>query len=133
MEQLRRLTGWEQVSVAIKRGNLVVSKPGFIADFQMLDDLVRFTLELHDQLLLASAQGIDFVNDNSAAIFDQVKCPICSEEIVHDLVVCTRCKTPHCRDCWQYNGQCATFACSETRFLQVGGPAQEASSPRESS
>jgi len=58
-----------------------------------------------------------FVNENQASIVVDVKCPICSEEIMHDMVVCNGCKTPHCRDCWQYNGQCATFACGEKRFL----------------
>ncbi|MEL7497202.1 MAG: RING finger protein [Planctomycetota bacterium] len=120
LEQLRRHTGSDQVAVSIRRKVMRIKKPGIIDDYQQLDDFVRFGLQLYDQLLLEQAQGIDFVNDQTASVIDDVKCPICSEEIVQDMVVCTRCKTPHCRDCWQYNGQCATFACSETRFLQVG-------------
>lgn len=26
-------------------------------------------------------------------------------------VICRECSTPHHRDCWQYNGHCATYSC----------------------
>lgn len=120
LEQLRRHTGNLQLVVSINRGTLSISKPGYIKDYQLLDDFIRFSLELFDQLMLGSAEGIEFVRENEAAVVSDVKCPICSEEIIQDMVVCTRCKTPHCLDCWQYNGQCATFACSETRFVRAG-------------
>ena len=71
--------------------------------------------------MLGKVSGIEFVREDEAAVVNDVKCPICSEEITHDMVVCTRCKTPHCHDCWQYNGQCATFACSETRYVRADG------------
>jgi hypothetical protein len=120
LEQLRRHTGNLQLVVSINRGTLSISKPGYIKDYQLLDDYIRYSLELFDQMMLSSIEGIEFVRENEAAVVSDVKCPICSEEIIHDMVVCTRCKTPHCLDCWQYNGQCATFACSETRFVRVG-------------
>jgi len=120
IEQLRRHMGNNEVIISISRGGLLVSKPGYIKEHQPLEDFVRFSLELFDQLMLVNAKGISFVNEDEASIVSDVKCPICSEEIIQDMVVCTRCKTPHCRDCWQYNGQCATFACSETRFLEAG-------------
>ncbi len=120
IEQLRRHMGNNEVQISLGRGNLVVSKPGYIKDFVSLEDFVRFSLELFDQLMLVDAEGIEFVNSHQASVVDDVKCPICSEEILQNLVVCARCKTPHCQDCWQYNGQCATFACSETRCLYVG-------------
>lgn len=120
IEQIRRHTGSNEVNISLSRGALVVSKPGYLKDHQPLEDFVRFSLELFDQLMLVNAEGIAFVNDDEASIVGDVKCPICSEEIMQEMVVCTRCKTPHCRDCWQYNGQCATFACSETRFVQIG-------------
>jgi hypothetical protein len=120
IEQLRRHMGNDDVHVTVSRGNLVVSKPGYIKDYVALEDFVRYSLELFDQLMLVNAVGIEFVNADQASVVDDVKCPICSEEIMHNVVVCSRCKTPHCQDCWQYNGQCATFACSETRCLYMG-------------
>ena len=120
LEQLRRLTGNQQLVMTINRGSLSINKPGYLKDYQQLDDFIRYSLELFDQLMLVGAEGIEFLKENEAAIVANVKCPICSEGILHDMVVCARCKTPHCLDCWQYNGQCATFACSETRFIQAG-------------
>jgi len=117
IEQLRRhLRDWE-VLITIDRGKLLIAKPGYIKEHQELKDFVRLGLNLFDQLMLVDVKGISFVNENQASIVVDVKCPICSEEIMHDMVVCNGCKTPHCRDCWQYNGQCATFACGEKRFL----------------
>ena len=120
IEKIRRHMDDNEVTISLSRGALVVSKPNYIKEHQALDDFVRYSLELFDQLMLVNAEGIAFVNEDQASIVDDVKCPICSEEIMHEMVVCTRCKTPHCRDCWQYNGQCATFACNETRFVQTG-------------
>ena len=120
IEQLRRHLREREVLIKIERGNLLVAKPGYIKRYQDLEDFVRFSLNLFDQLMLLDVEGIEFVNENQASVVSDVKCPICSEEIIHEMVVCTRCKTPHCRDCWQYNGQCATFACAETRFISTG-------------
>ena len=120
IEQLRRLGGNNEIVISISRGSLTVGKPGYIKDYVALEDFVRLSLELFDQLMLVDAEGIEFVSENQATVVADVKCPICSEEIMHNMVVCSRCKTPHCQDCWQYNGQCATFACSETRCLHMG-------------
>jgi hypothetical protein len=119
IEQLRRHMDNNEVHVSLGRGSLLVSKPGYIKDYVALEDFLRFSLELFDQLMLVDAEGIEFVNADQASVVDDVKCPICSERITQNLVVCARCKTPHCQDCWQYNGQCATFACSETRCLHM--------------
>ncbi len=121
LEQLRRHTEKHELCVTLNRGSLSIAKPGYIKDYQQLDDFIRFSLELFDQMMLVGAEGIEFLHENEAAVVEDVKCPICSEAILHEMVVCTRCKTPHCLDCWQYNGQCATFACSETRFVRPGG------------
>ncbi len=120
IEQLRRHMGNHEVCISLTRGNLVVAKPGYIKDRLQLEDFVRFALDFFDQLMLIDAEGIEFVNEDQASVVDDVKCPICSEEIMNNMVVCSRCKTPHCQDCWHYNGQCATFACSETRCIYAG-------------
>lgn len=119
LEQLNRLGEQQGIYIRCRRGVLEIIKPGEIWKQVILDDFVRLGLQFFDQLLLGKAAGISFTDIGLATIVDDVKCPICSEEITQDMVVCIRCKTPHCRDCWQYNGQCATFACSETRFLEV--------------
>lgn len=121
IEQLVDQLNVHSVSVNLSVGKLKIVKPGEIKNYQQLDDLVRMGLELHDQLLLTKSEGIDFVDEAQAKILGDVKCPICSEEVMEEMVICLRCKTPHCKDCWQYNGHCATFACNETRYYHAGG------------
>jgi len=120
LEKIRRLTDQHQLLVSILRGQLSIAVPGYIKDYQRLDDFVQIGLELYEQMMLANVEGIEFLREDEASIVSDVKCPICSETITQNMVMCNRCKTPHCLDCWQYNGQCATFACRETRFVQVG-------------
>ncbi len=36
-------------------------------------------------------------------------------------IVCATCATPHHRDCFRYNGACATYACQGRRFVERPG------------
>jgi len=38
-------------------------------------------------------------------------CRVCGTTVGDVPVVCPECLTPHHRDCWEYNGGCATYAC----------------------
>ncbi len=126
IEQLRVHLGNEHLVIEIAGGLFTVSKPGFIRHPVLLDDYIRYSLELFDRMFLSQCEGIEFINDETATIVEECICPICSEQIETQLVTCVRCKTPHCLDCWQYNGQCATFACKETRFVRAGKSTAEA-------
>jgi hypothetical protein len=119
LEQLRRLGTGNDLRVSIGKGGLLIKKVGYLKSYEILDNFLRLSLELFDQLMLPYAEGIDFVAPEDVVVCAEVKCPICSEQIVDEMVVCPRCKTPHCLDCWEYNGQCATYACSETRFQRI--------------
>jgi len=109
----------EVVEVAFERSCLVVFLQGYIKDSQKLDDFVRYSLGLFDQIELSESKGIEFNESGMAVALGQVKCPICGSEIEHKMVLCVRCKTPHCSDCWEYNGKCAMYACDETRHRSV--------------
>jgi hypothetical protein len=119
LEQLKALGTGLELKVTIQRGEMLLTKSGYLKDYNVLDDLLRLGLELFDQFMLVYSEGIDFVAPEQAMICTDIKCPICSELISQEMVVCPRCKTPHCLDCWEYNGQCATYACHETRFQRV--------------
>ena len=105
-------------------GELIIAKPRMLLRTQQLDDFIRLSLELYDQFMLAEAIGIEF--DERAAVIDEVNCPICLASIKGNLVLCVRCRTPHCHECWHYNGKCATFACDETRYVYPVAPTQAA-------
>lgn len=122
IREILRLVENQAINIAIERGWMTVSRGGFAKTFQELDDFLRLSMQLADQLKLTQATGIDFVNEDQATVLDDVLCPVCSELVAEEMVVCVRCKTPHCRDCWEYNGHCATFACGETRsFSAIAG------------
>ena len=118
LRQLAHHVGQDGIEIRLEQGKLTISQSGFIKEFQPLDDFVRFGLELHHQFAFKTTPEIEFVEQGLATIIETVQCPICSELIHQSMVICVRCKTPHCVDCWEYNGQCATFACGETRFLR---------------
>ena len=71
-------------------------------------------------MLLAFSEGIDFQQDHIADTLESMQCPVCSSEVEGSMVMCVRCKTPHCLDCWQYNGKCGMFACGENRYVLIG-------------
>jgi len=117
IDRLRSYLDADDIYVALSRGVLTIKKPSFIKEYQELDDFVRFGLELYDQAMLTRTVGIEFVNQGETQVLSEVICQICGDQINVDMVFCVRCQTPHCLECWQYYGQCSTYACGETRFF----------------
>ncbi|MCH2182285.1 MAG: hypothetical protein MK108_09795 [Mariniblastus sp.] len=120
LRQLAYHVGQAGIEIRMDRGKLMITQCESLHEFQALDDFVRCGLELHHQFSLKAAPEIEFVKEDLVTIVEAVQCPICSDSIHDSMVVCVRCKTPHCLDCWQYNGRCSTFACGETRYLGAG-------------
>lgn len=98
---------------------VVIKKPGFIKTQVALDEFVRDGLDLFDHIRLTRSVGIDFVERALDSPIDDITCQICGEAIQADRAICRRCKTPHCRECWEYAGQCSTYACGENQYLAV--------------
>ena len=124
IRQIRQLInhgGETGIEIFLSNGNLKIRKPGFLKHEMLLDDFLRFGLELFDQFRLALNNDLEFLEQDEVVSMSDVLCPICSASIETDAVTCVRCKTPHCADCWEYNGQCAMFSCNETRFLRIDG------------
>jgi hypothetical protein len=44
------------------------------------------------------------------------RCLVCGEGLAQTVVWCTRCATPHHRDCFAYTGHCALFGCQCTEY-----------------
>ena len=116
ISQLAALSPVVPLGITLARGQLTVRRTGFPANFALLDDFVRLSLELHDQFRLAVAEGVTF-RESVAAAIDDTRCPVCCSDLDGPIVICARCRTPHCRDCWIYNGKCGMYACNETRFV----------------
>lgn len=119
IQQLIRLAGESGIEIFLNNGQMRISKPGFIKNEMLLDDFVRFALQLYDQFKLAISDDLEFVHQSEAVEMSGVVCPLCGQNIHTEPVTCVRCKTPHCPECWEYNGRCAMFACDEIRFIRI--------------
>lgn len=101
-----------------------VSRAGFLLRIPRLPDRVSDLerwLGLGLQLLdaLPGLLGVDEmqVGEVRVALDAEGSCLICGCPLKGAPVVrCTKCATPHHRDCWEFNGRCSTFACGGTRF-----------------
>jgi hypothetical protein len=100
-----------EMTISVSPGWLVVRKISPIPRGHDLEDFVERVCSLSDQLNLAAAAGIEFVAGDVPQLLEDARCGVCGDGLVQDIVVCRRCNTPHHRDCWQYGGGCATYAC----------------------
>ena len=117
LDKLRHALGGD-VYFAVQNGRMVVKKRTPIRYYEPLDSFVRMVLDLYDQALLTRSVGIEFTQQEQTAVpITEAVCQVCGENIETDMVFCSRCKTPHHRECWQYYGSCTTYACLETQFL----------------
>jgi hypothetical protein len=103
----------------IRRGTFQIGLGGHFRKKQQLCDVAAQMLDLYSQAQLAQTQGLEFSDDQAAQVIEQMVCPICSGVISNDVVICARCRTPHCKECWIYNGKCATFACGADKFVSL--------------
>lgn len=113
--ELRRRFPTRSVAIEISPRSIMIMCSGLIRKEQDLDDFVRLSLNLIDASRFATIEGLEFCSDLIIGSAASVHCPICTETPRGKIVVCASCKTPHCLDCWQYNGRCGMFACGETR------------------
>lgn len=101
------------------RGRLTFRTTTASIDSRAVEKFMRCCLHVYDLMVLGAVEGLTYLEEDLTVIEDVV-CPICSGTIEGDYVSCSSCQAPHCRDCWQYNGRCATFACMETDFVTGG-------------
>ncbi len=86
---------------------------------ESLAAIVREALKIHDGLLSGVAtrlgDGIAVVSAGAAEV-EEAGAPVCKVcgEAVHEppRVICTTCRAPHHRDCWEFVGGCSIFGCN---------------------
>jgi hypothetical protein len=116
IDRLRTTPTLCPLCIRFSQGRLTITKAKAYHYYPDLLEFVEQSLSLYDQVLLTRSRGIEFVEEETAHVLGEVVCKVCGEEICEDLVFCRRCKTPHHRECWQYNGGCCVFGCGETNF-----------------
>lgn len=119
VEELRRLKGNDQILISVNSSRLLVRKPSILGEWEELTDFLDLSCRLYDRLLLfhQKASGIEILEGPPEETVSDPICQVCGAGISpEDRVFCRRCRTPHHRECWEFNGQCSTYACGERRY-----------------
>ena len=123
VEDLRNLLGNDQILVSMNSARLMVRKGTVIASSDDLSVFADLSGRLHDRIELfwQRASGIEILDEQAfPAESAPPVCQICGSKIPPESRVnCRRCGTPHHKDCWEFNGQCSTYACGEKRFAST--------------
>jgi len=91
-----------------------------------LDRAVSNALVLHDGLLVGVGRRMTagiHIAPPEAGVDDEATdapvCKVCGEPVGEGpVVVCTACRTPHHRDCWEFVGGCSIYGCNS----RLGAP-----------
>jgi hypothetical protein len=67
---------------------------------------------------VATGRDIQLIESSSASDEEKI-CQICGDIISTHYVICVKCETLYHKDCWTYNGRCATFGCLSTHFREI--------------
>lgn len=118
LKQLRRN---DHIYLSMNSSRLLIKKLSLL---NRLEDLIAFyesSGRVCDEvmtLLGASGAGaIQILDVSFDGAVETPVCQVCGDEVTSNKVVCRRCRTPHHRDCWEYNGGCSVYACKERRYI----------------
>jgi hypothetical protein len=118
VEDLRSLQGNDKILISINSSRLMVRKHSILSELNDLTAFAELSVGLNDRLCLfwQKESGIEILEENVSAPAPDPVCQVCNSAVPADVrVYCRRCKTPHHKDCWEFNGQCSTYACGEKR------------------
>jgi hypothetical protein len=124
LEALRALGAGGHALVSLTPSRLLVRKAGALepaADLHAFADLAGL---VHDRVFFfwQRLSGIEILEESPPERPADPVCRVCGAAIAPEArVTCRRCRTPHHRDCWEFNGQCSTYACGERRWVPAGG------------
>lgn len=109
-----------EMLISLSPGWLVIRKLWHSPRSVDLEAFVERACALSDQLNLVAAAGIEFVVGEQPQLIEEARCGVCGDSLASEIVVCRRCNTPHHRECWQYGGGCATYACGGRECVTPG-------------
>ena len=94
-----------------------------------LTQAVSEALVIHDGLQVGvrrkMSEGISIVDNPELAEEDSGPpvCKVCGEVISGGpVILCSSCRTPHHRECWEYVGACSIYGCGSKMGEPVAGP-----------
>jgi hypothetical protein len=101
-------------------GSLRITKHEHLSSAAELSNFVRCCFELLVQIQKPLSAGIEFVEPTlrqPKISLKDTECQVCGDPLLEKVVFCTKCKTPHHLDCWQYFGSCAVYGCGQKRYI----------------
>lgn len=116
LQQLLNRLQPRDFNLLIRRGRAEVTCGPFQSQKQQVEDLLQLSWQFLDQLKAGQTMGLDFLTAHGTSNSSQTICPVCNQTIAEPVATCMTCRTPHCQECWEYNGGCAKFACGEKRL-----------------
>jgi hypothetical protein len=122
LEALRGLGPSERMLVSLTPARLLVRKAGALEAAADLDAFADLAGAVHDRVFFfwQRLSGIEILEEPGPPA--EPLCRVCGAAVAPEArVACRRCKTPHHRDCWEFNGQCSTYACGERRCVPGDG------------
>lgn len=115
IESVLRIGALPMPSIEITRDTLTVRADGvlrreadILAMAQTAMDFVGYVFRLGPD------DGIAWVAGGDA---DPGLCPVCASTLAEAVIHCDKCRTPQHQECWDYVGQCSTYACKGKRFV----------------
>ncbi len=116
VEDLRNIKGNDKILISLNASRLMVRKHSILGELSDLTAFAELSCRVYDRLVSSfqRASGIEIVEEGvGAEAADDPVCQVCGVAVPRDG---RRCRTPHHKDCWEFNGQCSTYACGEKRF-----------------
>lgn len=101
-------------------GSLRITKHEYLTKAADLSKFVRCCSELLVQIQKPISTGIEFIEPamrQPTHSLSNTECQVCGDPLVEKVVFCTKCKTPHHLDCWQYFGSCSVYGCGQKRYI----------------
>lgn len=97
---------------------------------ESLTQVVGNTLVIHDGLQVGvrrrMSQGISIVEDAPGSAEEDSGPPVCKVcgEVIEGgpVMLCSVCRTPHHRECWEYVGACSIYGCGSKMGEPAAGP-----------
>lgn len=114
---LRQTPFLSSIEVELHAGRMVVRKQWASVVPENALRYVEQALAFRDQLLLSNSGQISFLADSQPVAIGEATCRVCGEAVTEPVVICTRCKTPHHLDCWQYGQGCSVYACGGKEYF----------------
>ncbi|MBI4861620.1 MAG: hypothetical protein HY815_15365 [Candidatus Riflebacteria bacterium] len=126
--QLVRVDEWPNVvHISLTPGRLVVQRSAWvlwaIPAWKQEELLVRRLQEAVGAVAKVLLDHVSAAETERAAQAPPLEleagtasCLVCGQSLGQQFVVCRRCDTPHHRDCWNYNGSCALYACGSKQM-----------------